>query len=269
MCPILRIGQYDQEELLAALLDEEVLPATYVAAQAERRRNFAVTGVLLEHVERRPTSAQRKVLDQRSALRTAVRAHRLKRDQELEGIYAEPSPLPVGIAGGAGGGGGMRRPMSAADARGSSSGSGSGVPRAPAASTVLVAPSSPPSSSSAFPSASSAVGGGGGGVAASGSDDTRTVRAVRQVAICIPPLTALPSLSLTSVTRLVFFQAKQEVEVAWRAKLRAAADAHAAEVVALRGDVRRLMQEAADRDVRDVTTCPLITCGFAPLSRGA
>ena len=41
--------------------------------------------------------------------------------------------------------------------------------------------------------------------------------------------------------------------MAWRAKLRAAADAHAEEVVALRGDVRRLMQEAADRDVRYVT----------------
>jgi len=194
----IRIGQYDQEELLAALLDEEVLPATYVAAQAERRRNFAVTGVLLEHVERRPASAQRKVLDQRSALRTAVRAHRLKRDQELGGIYAEPSPPPVGIAGG-GGGEAIRRPVSAADARGSSSSGRGGVPRAPAASVALVAPSPPPCSSSF--SASSAAG--GGGVAATGSDDTRTVRAVRQVAICIP--SSLLSLAAPSLPSLVSY----------------------------------------------------------------
>ena len=189
VCPILRIGQYDQEELLAALLDEEVLPATYVAAQAERRRNFAVTGVLLEHVERRPASAQRKVLDQRSSLRTAVRAHRLKRDQELEGIYAEPSPPPVGIAGG-GVGEAIRRPASAADARGSSSSGRGGVPRAPAAPAAVVAQSPPSSASSSF-SASSAAG--GGGVAVTGSDDTRTVRAVRQVAICIPPSVLSPA----------------------------------------------------------------------------
>jgi hypothetical protein len=201
VCPILRIGQYDQEELLAALLDEEVLPATYVAAQAERRRNFAVTGVLLEHVERRPASAQRKVLDQRSALRTAVRAHRLKRDQELEGIYAEPSPPPVGIAGG-GGGEAIRRPASAADVHiQGSSGGRSGVPRAPAASAALM--KFPPPSSASF-SASSAAGGGGGGVAASGSDDTRTLRAVRQVAICIPP-SLLSSASPSSPSLVLSF----------------------------------------------------------------